>query len=394
MPELQILTGPDKGQKIEIDPNSTTVIGRDGKCDVTLLDLSASRMHCQISGSEGKFRAVDLNSSNGTRVNGREIDQATLAPGDVIEVGTTKLRFTAAKQAERTGAAKGKRKDPFIGKTIAGYKIIERLGENPLGTPYKAEHEMTGQMVMMKILSPMMANKDELVQRFIRQAKTGAEFKHPNVVQTLAATKEGELYFIVCEYVEGRSLQDMLDEQGENGTLDPALTLDIMLQIGHALEYAFEHQIVHRDIKPASIIVSDDGTAKLDNLWLAKHIDSMSTGPSLTGTGKTMGSLHYMAPEQIEDAKDVDCRADMYSLAATIYRALTGQVPCKGDSMKETLAKIRDEVPPSVRSFNKAIPPSVAKPIDRALSKNPDDRYQTPHDLVLELQLARKYQVR
>lgn len=398
MATVLILNGPDKGRKFKLPQNTEVILGRSPKCEITLADDSASRLHCQIAFADGEFAAADLNSSNGSSVNGQKITQpAVLKHGDVLQIGETKLRYEAAEAAKPAQPATGATQsdwDPFIGKTYGGYKVTEKIDEGQFTIQYRAVHELTEKTVRLKILQPMLVHRDEIVQRFIRQAKAGAEFNHPNVVQTLGAAKQVETFYIITEDFDGKTLSQLIEEQGEDGQLDPALTLDIMLQIGRALEHAYKLQIVHRDIKPSNIIVTKDRIAKLDNLWLAKHVEGTAAEPALTGAGKALGTWCYMPPEQIDDARSVDCRGDIYSLAATIYRALTGQVPCKGNTLKETIAKVRHEVPKPVREFNKNIPPAVALPVQRALSKDPAQRQQTPRDLVLELELARKYQVR
>ncbi len=395
MAQLIIVEGPAAGTTVSLHPDSTVVIGRSPECDIVLPSRAASRMHCCVVGKNGVFRAADFDSSNGTLVNGKPIQEVKLREGDVIEVAGTKLEFHETARAAKPAAGPGKkRRDPFIGRTIGGYTVAEKLRDGPLGPSYKARNKNTGAAAVVKILPPTMACKDDLARRFMRQAKTGAAFHHPNVVQTIAAGQEKGVYYIAVGYVGGRTVAEMLDEQGEGGVLPPGLTLDVMLQIGRALEYASEHDIVHRDIRPENIIVGDDGTAKLDNLWLAKHVEAAGAAPMLTSVGKTLGSLYYMAPEQIEDAGAVDCRADIYSLGATVYRALTGRVPCRGASLKDTLGKIRNQPPKPIREICPDIPMSVSKPVERALSKNPDDRQQDPKELVLELQLARKYQVK
>ena len=400
MPTLCTLGGDREDSHFELPTDGAMVIGRSSKCDIALDDHQASRRHCQIRCKDGQFVLTDLDSKNGTVVNGEKVKTVVLEDGDVISVGATQFRYESPDQSDElsmTATAEGMpsaQADPFLGRTIDGYRIVGKLSETHLGVRYRAVNELTEGFVTMEILPRTMLKREQIVQRFVRQAKAGSTFRHPNVVQTLAAGKKGHVYYIVTEYLEGRTLRELLSAQGEHGQLDPALTLDIMLQVGRALEYAYEHSIVHRDIKPASIIVTADGAAKLDNLWLLKHIEGAGSDTQLTAAATPLGTLEYVAPEQIRDARAVDCRADIYSLGATIYRALTGHVPCKGETSEATVQRILNQVPKPIRKFNKKVPPSVAKPVERALSKDPADRQQDPHALVLELELARKYQVR
>jgi len=397
MASLIFVEGPEKDRVVELSDAAEIVIGRGPKCDIRLSDEEASRRHCRILCREGKYFIADAESKNGTFVNGRPVAEVELQDNDVIEVGNSHMRFVVGPDEQEATAVhveKEEKKDPLIGRVLAEYRIERRLRKGKFSIHYLAVHQQTGARVVLKILAPHLGKREEIVQRFIREARTGKEMNHPNVVQTLGAARQGQLYFIISEYVGGRNMQDMLDEKGESGTLDPALVLDIMLQIGHALEHASRHNIVHRDIKPANIIVADDGTAKLDNLWLAKQVEEDPGGGDLTTAGVALGTLGYMAPEQLADARSVDCRADIYSLAATIYRALTGQAPCKGASVAETMRMIRDEMPRPIVEFREDIPAAVTKPIMKALSKDPNDRHAAPKELVVELELARRYQVK
>ena len=402
MATLLFLNGPDEGREVTLGHFTETVLGRDRECHLRVRDRRASRRHCEIAYTDGKYRVTDLGSRNGIFINSRRRKhRGTLRSGDVLRVGRTRLRFGAPELAQSVSPPAPAKKpvarqpqDLFVGKTIGGYKVLKKLRETYLGIQYKALHEFTQHLFGLKILQPMLLDKEEIVQRFIRQAQAGADFNHPNVVQTLGAGKDGGTCYIVMEYVEGQALKGMLAEQGKHGRLDPAFALAVMLQIGHALEHAYKHNIVHRDIKPSNILVAADGTAKLDNLWLAKHLEGTAADVELTGAGKPLGTLHYMAPEQIDDARNVDCRADTYALAATIYRALTGHVPLEAETIKETIARIRDDPPRPVRQLNKAVAPALARCVERSLAKDPDERYQTPQDLVFDLELARKYHVR
>ena len=391
MARIVVISGPDEGSNFDLDQGRAT-LGRDPACTVPLSADGVSREHCEILRKGTAFWVRDLGSTNGVLVNGRRISQARLKPNDVLELGQVQLRFMD-EATVRVRRAKA-RTDPFIGKVVGNYRIAKRLGHARFGVRYRGVHLTSGADITVEILRPDLADREEIVKRFIRQVRAGAELKHPNVVQTLGAGNVSKGHYILTEYVKGRSLQSMLDEAGEGGTLDTALTLDILIQVARALEHAAEQNIVHRDIKPASILVTQDGRAKLDNLWLAKHIRGTSTEESLTREGQGAGTLVYTPPEQIDDARNADCRSDIYSLAATIYRCLTGRVPCLGKTVKKTVASIRGEKPQSVRTLNKKVPPSVSLAMDRALEKDPAKRFQTPKELVIELTLARKYQVR
>lgn len=388
---LTIIEGGDKGRSVPLPQDREFVIGRDPGAELTIASKSASRRHCRILFKGGTFRIRDLDSSNGTLVNGKKVREVALKTGDVIEVAHVKLAF-GLEEARPVIAEEGT--EAFVPKEVGGYLIQERVGGSRLGLVYRAWQKGTGKLALVRLLPPAMVGKEKIVKRFARLTEAGTELNHPNVVQTLGAGEENGIHYIVSEFVEGKSLQQTLDEMGDGVPLDAKLVVDVLLQIAKALEHAFKHNIVHRDIKPGNIIVNKDGHAKLDNLWLAKRVEGPYSAYDLSVAGKPAGSLAYMPPEQVVDAKNVDCRADIYSLGATAYRCLTGRLPLKGETLKATVDKIKYEDPQPVRDLNKDVPASVAKVVARAMAKVPGQRYQTPTELVVELGLARKYQVK
>jgi Protein kinase domain/Inner membrane component of T3SS, cytoplasmic domain len=402
MAELVFLSGPEEGRTFVLE-SVETILGREDDCACVLDGSGISRHHGKIIVEGDVYRIMDLGSTNGVIVNGNPIDNCEIKDGDNIDIGGVRMQFCAEELAnaapKRTASVVAVKLDKpagdaLIGKVIGGAKVLGKIKDGRLGLSYKAVNEESGAPVVLKILPPQMADKDDVVKRFARQAKAGAALNHPNIVCTLGAGSEGSIRYIIMEYVEGRSLQGMLDEVGDGNPLDTALTLDILIGIAHALEHAHEQKIVHRDIKPGNIIVTADGSAKLDNLWLAKHVHGTTGEEVLTQEGKAAGTLAYMPPEQIDDALGADCRSDIYSLAATIYRCLTGKIPCPGKSVMEMVKSIQTSKPAPVKDINDNVPSSVSIALDKALEKDRMNRYQTPKEFAIDLKLARKYQVK
>ncbi|MHA1571625.1 MAG: protein kinase domain-containing protein, partial [Alphaproteobacteria bacterium] len=218
--------------------------------------------------------------------------------------------------------------DEIIGQVIGGCKIEKKLGQGGMGAVYKAHHAALDIPVAVKILPPHFAMRDPaFVERFIREARSAAKLQHQNIVGVLNVGQEHGMHFIVMQFVDGCSLQEMLKE---NKKLPPGKAIDIITQICSALELARKNNIVHRDIKPDNIMLDNDGTAKLADLGLAKEMDDAI---DVTQSGAAMGTPHYMSPEQASDAKTADHRSDIYSLGCTLYHMISGEVPYPGESL-------------------------------------------------------------
>ncbi|MBI2931075.1 MAG: serine/threonine protein kinase [Planctomycetes bacterium] len=207
------------------------------------------------------------------------------------------------------------------GMRFHGFEIVRRLGQGGMGTVYEARQVGLERSVALKILSAKLAQDEQFAQRFAREAKAMASLNHPNIVQVFDFGKEDGRYFLAMEYVEGVSLRGLM----AGNRLRPEEALRIVPQICEALEYAHGHGVVHRDIKPENILVGRDGRVKIADFGLAKMV--MEEGGTLTRTSVAMGTPQYMAPEQYERMKDVDHRADIYSLGVVFYEMLTGEVP-------------------------------------------------------------------
>lgn len=247
------------------------------------------------------------------------------------------------------------------GSSFRGLEILEKLGEGGMGVVYKARQPQLDRTVAVKILNPKLASDPQFLLRFNREAKALASLSHPNIVQVFDFGREGELVFLVMEYVDGVSLREMM----RGGKLTPEQALKIVPQICDALQYAHSTGVVHRDIKPENILVDRRGTVKVADFGLAKILSRDDPAP-VTRTSLTLGTPHYMAPEQVENLKGVDHRADIYSLGVVIYEMLTGELP------------IGRFEPPSRRV---QIDVRLDEVVLRALEKRPERRYQQAREV-------------
>ena len=251
---------------------------------------------------------------------------------------------------------------------LAGYEIVDRLGQGGMGTVYKARDTIMGRWVAVKLLAPFLADDKEYIKRFFIEARNAQKLHHPNIVAAFDAGVAGDHKFFIMEFVDGPSLEKIIHSKG---TLSEHTALEVTRQVAQALEYAWAHKIIHRDVKPQNILLAGGKTVKLCDLGLSKDV---TTDFSLTMTGSVNCSPPYASPEQAQGLKDVDVRSDVYSLGVTLYQMVTGELPFRGPSPGQFLIQHVTEKPPNPLSRNPKLSPSTAKLILRLLEKNPADR--------------------
>jgi len=260
----------------------------------------------------------------------------------------------------------------FIGRSIGRYHILEQLGEGGMATVYKAFDTRLEANVAVKIIRaedlPPSA-KERSINRFEREAKALARLTHPNIVKV---TDYGEIDgkpYLVMPFLPGGTLKKMLTGQ----PMPWREALRLLIPIARALDYAHRQGMIHRDVKPSNILITEDGEPMLTDFGIAKIIDDEAT-VDLTGTNATVGTPEYMAPEQVT-SKTVDRRADIYSLGVVLYELVTGRKPFQADTPLAVLLKSASEALPPPRQFVRGIPENVEKMIFKALAKKPEDRY-------------------
>ncbi|MBM4082662.1 MAG: serine/threonine protein kinase, partial [Planctomycetes bacterium] len=203
--------------------------------------------------------------------------------------------------------------EPLEGQTFAGYEVVSLLGRGGMGFVWKARQPMLNRFVALKIMAPELAADPEFVKRFKREATAAASLMHENLVQVYAAGEFEGQHYIAMEFVEGETLRNLIERSGK---LDPIEALDITVQIAQALQHAWNKaQIIHRDVKPENVFLTRQKEVRLGDMGLAKTVGGPTT--SLTQTGMMMGSPHYISPEQARGLKEIDFRADIYSLGCT-----------------------------------------------------------------------------
>ncbi len=264
-----------------------------------------------------------------------------------------------------------------------GYKLEQKIAESSLGDVYLAT-KSDGRQYTVEILSGEMSRDQEKVTRLMQETDLVVGLKHPNIVEAVEAGQDNDSYFLVTAYESGTMLNDHLDQ---NGALTCGEALNISIGIAEALRYAWEEKkILHRDIKPQSIFLTDNGVAKLMGFGIAKSSEGQSLG--LTGIGFTIGTPEYMSPEQIQAAEDLDFRADLYSLGIVLYECVTGTLPFEETAPVLLMQKQMDEKPEPARERNANVTPAVSALIDKMLMKSRSDRHSSWKALIDDMKKA------
>jgi serine/threonine-protein kinase len=266
--------------------------------------------------------------------------------------------------------------------TLGRYRLLGELGRGAMGVVYRAEDPMLSRTVAIKTIN-MVADVEERAEyekRFYQEAKAAGGLSHPNVVTIYDIGHAGDVVYMAMEYVEGTELRDLLSR----GRLDAAAAVDIAAQVAEGLAYAHARGVVHRDVKPANIMVSRDGPAKIMDFGIAR----MRASDVKTQTGMLLGSPKYMAPEQLLGGP-VDPRCDIFSLGVVLYEALTGAPPFAGADISQIMYQIVHATPPPPSAVNSRVPPMLDLIVAKALAKDPAARYQDARALAADLRACR-----
>ena len=268
---------------------------------------------------------------------------------------------------------------------LGEFRILRRLGEGGMGAVYLGYNEGTDKHVALKVLADQLASNQSYVDRFYREAKSGALLNHPSIVHSFGAGQDNATgkHYLVLEYVDGFTAHHLLDRYGRLAVGD---AVHIALDIARALEHAHSRNVIHRDIKPDNILITRSGVSKLADLGLARRTDEAS---HLTASRQGFGTTFYMPYEQALNARHADGRSDIYALGATLYHLVTGQVPFPGDSHLEVVEKkdLGDFTPAS--ALNETVPRVLDQILSRMLARHPRDRYQTASELIVDLERSR-----
>src|SRR5438552_3594396 len=274
---------------------------------------------------------------------------------------------------------------------LPGYEIINMIGKGAMAKVYKARQVSLDRIVAVKVLPKKMSDNVEFIERFYKEGKAAARLSHNNIVQAIdVGTTPDNLHYFVMEYVEGKTLYDIMQPPpiGEGRTFSEAEALDITIQIAEALDHAHQRGLIHRDVKPKNILLTKGGVAKLTDLGLARATDDKHAAES--EAGKAYGTPYYISPEQIRGDVDIDFRADIYSLGATMYHLVTGQPPFDGETPSAVMHKHLKQPLTPPDHINTGLSAGIGEIIEVAMAKNRDERYHSTGDMLEDLQAVRR----
>jgi len=277
------------------------------------------------------------------------------------------------------------------GLVLGNYVVLEKIGEGGMGYVYKARHQRMKREVALKVLPSHVTRSKGAVARFQREVEAAAQLNHPNIVTAYDADEAGGVHFFVMECVDG---EDLARTVIRRGPLPVREAIDYTIQAARGLEYAHNHGVVHRDIKPGNLLLDREGTVKVLDMGLARFekdvgADDSTAAAALTQSGQVMGTFDYMAPEQAEDSHTADHRADVYSLGCTLYYLLTGRSVYAADTMTQKILAHREEPVPSISAIRRGAPEALDAAFQRMVAKRAEDRQQSMAEVISELEAVR-----
>ncbi len=357
MPRLIVEQGKNSGAEILVI--GAVTVGRDHTCGLPIHDRQASRQHCRFEAFGDRLKVKDLDSRNGILVNGAKTLEAELQVGDRVTVGGTVLKVAE-------GAV-----GPWSGKTVAGYRFLDKIGEGGMGEVYRAEQLSMRRFVAAKVLAARLREDPRYIERLVAEARAAAQLNHPGLIQVHDVIQVPEITFFSMELVQGKTLRDHL----RRSPLGLSHTLSVAKGVLEALQYAHGKNLVHHDVKPENVMLSEEGGVKLADLGIAQPAGA-KTQESASGKRTLLGTPQYMPPDQVR-ADRADPRFDLYALGATLYHALAGRSPYRGSSPEEIVKQVLAGPPPPLSSQASGAPPDLIGFVEHLMARDPQKRIQT-----------------
>ena len=299
--------------------------------------------------------------------------------------------FITVNQAKRIRSKLDDRKGSS---QIPGYTLIKEVGRGAMARVYMAKQNSLDRTVAVKVLPKKLSENKEFVDRFYAEGRAAARLSHPNIVQAIdvGSTPDGVFHYFVMEYIEGKTLYDLMQAPpaGDGHAFSEAEALDVTIQMADALAHSHERGLIHRDVKPKNIILTPGGVAKLTDLGLARAQDDKAAAES--EAGKAYGTPYYISPEQIRGEVDIDYRADIYSLGATMYHLVTGRPPFEADTPSAVMHKHLKHPLKPPDHINTALSVGVSEVIEVAMAKKREDRYASTRDMLEDLRAVQSGQ--
>lgn len=421
--ELNVIAGPHTGTTFRFAQNGTFLVGRSPDSHLTLdEDPLLSRFHFRLEFAPPDCCVVDLESSNGTLVNGERIQSAPLAPGDIVAAGETQIEFQATYPEKQTqpssieitetvsfrsleGVDSESDEDADLSgestelpariiqpsdiqttDEVPGYDLTRILGRGSMGTVYRAIHRGSGKKFAVKVMAPDHAANEKSLQLFTRESTLLSQLNHPGIVRFFEMGYHRGQLFLVMEYVRNKSLETILQDQPERSHV--RIICRTMLKVLDALGYAHAKQLIHRDVKPANILLSTIGgklRVKLADFGLAKNYANAGFS-GITEDSETRGTLAFMPPEQIMDSRFCLPTCDLYAAGVTLYRYLSGNLPFEFATVSEGLALILNGSPTPLRGRASSLPAQLIEVVDRSIASPAARRFSTAEEFATNLE--------
>ncbi len=268
---------------------------------------------------------------------------------------------------------------------IPGFHILQKIGAGAMASVYKAKQLSLDRIVAIKVLPKRLSEDPAFVERFYKEGRAAAKLSHNNIVQAIDVGEYAGYHYFVMEYVDGKTVHE---GQAKDRAYPEQKALDIVIQIAQALQHAHARGLIHRDVKPKNVMITRDGTAKLADMGLAREVADVEAAAA--EKGRAFGTPYYISPEQIRGVEDVDFRADIYSLGATLYHMVTGRVPFEGATPAEIMHKHLKQPLTPPDHLNSSLSTGLAEVVERAMAKKRERRYQSTADMLLDLERVRR----
>lgn len=392
---IRVVEGPDSGKVLRFTGHDTFVAGRARGSNIRLAsDPLLSRHHCRFEIQPPHCLVIDLNSSNGTEVNGKRIEQALVSDGDVIRIGSSKLEIEVEHEESDQAAFAITDIDPLQSQqqitehyeerklyAIPGYELGVQLGHGGMGAVYRGTHLATQKPVAIKIMHPALEANSSAMQRFVREASMVLSLKHKRIVDCREFGLAGDSPFLVMEFIEIESLEEVLNRSDVEDRV--RIAAGVMTRVLEGLQFAHERQIVHRDLKPTNLLTFREGRklqVKLADFGLAKNFQNAGFG-DLTKSDEMFGTVAYMPPEQIINCRYAKPSCDIYSAGVCLYKMLTDQLPFQSSRIPDLIAMILDSDPIPIHEHEPQLPSEIAAIVRKALDRQPEKRFQSAAEM-------------
>ncbi len=414
--QLVVIRGMERGRVLALGEDDILQFGCSQNLEIQcrLRDPGVARVHCEIKVDGDRVTVIDAKTGHGTFLNGQPITQQDLRSGDVIRLGETELRFcsdtptrpdtvvdcslvsdtalgTPPLTTDSLPALKSVDTDvlrKLVGKAFAQFKIEVEVGAGLWGRVFRAHDTRADRTVALKVLCPEFSQEPEMMEQFRHAVKLVTRLRHPHLVLHHGAGTAGRFCWISMEYVEGRSLTQLVRRAGMAGLPDWRQALDLAFQLGQVLQLTHKHGAIHGHITPQNILMSEDGKpAKLGDLLFA--FAQRKRNQPIPPWSDRFDELGHLAPERIDGAEEADARTDIYGVGAVAYSLLTGKSPCAARSWDDTIQKVRQTPPIKPVFYQPNVPELLERAFLKMLAKQPAERYQNVAELLADLQEVR-----